>query len=121
MGAMSLLNVTCRPVSVWLVRSAAGAAAIRIDAIHSALTLRASMVFSLYRDSYFHVGPTTVIAEIPSDLSRAVVHHHLKKVLTRLAEARRGRSLPAVELGPGRIKFNVSRTSILHPVHRHSD
>jgi len=32
------------------------------------------MVVSLYRDFYFDVGPTTVIAEIPGDFSRAVVY-----------------------------------------------
>src|SRR5260370_41757501 len=118
---MSLLNVTCRPASVWPVRSAAQAAAVRIDAIQSALTPRMNMLVSLYRDFYFDVGPTTVIAEIPGDFSRAVVYHHLKNVLTWLTEARRGRPLPTVELGPGRIKRNISWTSILHPIHRHSE
>src|ERR1700693_2491637 len=104
-----------------MATSAAWAVDIRIDAIQSALTLRANIVASLYRDLYFNVRPTAVITEIPSDLARAVVHHHLKSVLTWLAEARVCRSLPALQLGPGRTKFNASGTSILHPVHRHSD
>src|SRR5579863_8482096 len=104
-----------------MATSAACAVDIRIGAIQSTLTLRGNMVVSPYRNLHFHVGPTTVITEISGDFSGAVVYHHLKHVLTRLTEARGGRCLSAVELGPGRIKRNVSWTSILHPVHRHSD
>ena len=75
---MFLLNVTCRPLLVRLAKSAAWAAKTTVDAIQSELTLRANMVVSLYRDLYFHVGPTAVIAEVPGYFPRAVVYHYLK-------------------------------------------
>src|ERR1700674_2872151 len=119
---MSLLNVTGRSAPPGPATSATWAADARIDdAIHNTLTLRANMVVPLHRDFDFDVRPATVITEIPGNLPRPVVHHHLKNVVAGLAESRHGGRLSAVDFGAGWIEPHASRASILHPVHRHSN
>src|SRR5579863_1289581 len=119
---MSLLNVTGRPAPPGPATSAAWAADARIDdAIQSILTLRANMVVPLDRGFDFDVRPATVITEIPRCFPRPVVHHHLENILARLAEIRHGGRLSALDLGAGRVKLHAPWTSILHPLHRHSN
>src|SRR5579864_2469110 len=119
---MSLLNVTGRPAPPGPATSAAWVADARIDdAIQNTLTLRANMVVPLDRDFDFDVRPTTVITEIPGNFPRPIVHHHLQNVLAGLAEIRHCGRLSAVDLGAGRVELHASWTSILHPVHGHSN
>src|SRR5579871_49212 len=105
-GAMSLLNVGCRLDS--LVTSAACTVEMRIAAIPNKLTLRASILRSFYRDLHLDIGPTAVIAKIPGDLSRAVIHHQLQKILSRLTESRARMPVTVLQLGFGRTERNVA-------------
>src|SRR3989442_8828248 len=101
MGATSLLKVSGRFASCACAPSGAARTIERHE-----LAPRAIIASSFYTDLRLSVRPTAVISEISGGLTRAVIHHDLKDVFARLAEACGGNSPPVDKLRFGLSEYD---------------
>src|SRR3989441_2127003 len=116
MGATSLLKVTGRFASC----ACATSGTARTSERHK-LALRAIIASSFDTDLRLSVRPTAVISEISGGLTRAVIHHDLKDVFARLAEACGGNSPPVDKLRFGLTEYDGAGPRIHRPHGRHAD
>src|SRR5258705_8691457 len=118
MGATSLLKVAGRFTScAYAARGAARTTSER----HNKLVLRAIIASSVDSDLRLSVRPTAVISKISCGLAGTVIHHDLKDVFARPAEACGGNS-PAIDKFRSRLaECDGARSAIHCPHGRHAD